>query len=243
MAYLEDLKNDFIARVNEIVTIGDINEELVTIAVNNLEHLRSDLVATGRNQGILRKVNTQLAMYRQVARIPQLESKFPVLRGQMIVLMVGALEAFLSDVFRLISDNEPNRLTWPDNERIAFEPSLLKTGFSLGDAVVGHLKNKGISFQDLKSSLEALARYLNLNIELDSDIKDELILAGAWRNVIVHNKSLIDHGFLKQVRNTKYANTYSSGALLTISDDDVSSLSGIIVSFGDNIITAIANAD
>lgn len=231
---------NFILKINEISAIADINEDLVAIAVSNLEHLKKDLEATGRNQGILRKVNTQLDMYKQVAKIPELASKYPILRGQMVVLIIGALEALFSDIFRNIANNDPSLLKWSDkNEKISFDPAILTAGFSLADALLNHLKSRGYSFQDLKSAIEAINKYIGINYDIDEDIKDELILAAASRNVIVHNKSIIDHGFLKQVRNTRYANLYQLDDELSITDDDISSLTATIVSFTEQLKIAI----
>ncbi len=84
MNYLNDLLESHIGRIQEIITIVDINEELVHIAVANLKHLKVDLVATGRNAGILNKVNHQLKMYKQVARIPQLQSKMLLEHRQLV---------------------------------------------------------------------------------------------------------------------------------------------------------------
>lgn len=240
MKYLEKVLADFTERIKEIISIGDINEELVQIAVTNLKYLRDDLVASERNAGIIRKVDIQLLMYEQVAKIPELESSFPILRGQMVVLTVGAQEAFISEIFRTISNNEPQLLTWKDpKEMISFEPSLLSTGFSIGDTLIGHLKNKGYSFQDLKSSLDAVNKYLDCDFVVDADLKDELILAAAWRNVIVHNKSKIDHSFLKQVRDTRYADQYSLDEILEITEDDIQSLSGVVLLFAEALINKI----
>lgn len=240
---LEKTFDDFIVRINEITAIADINEELVVIARRNLEHLKADIEATGHNTGILNKVNTQLLMYRQVARIPELASKFPILRGQMIVLIIGALEALFSDIFRNIAKNDPSLLKWTDkNEKISFDPAILTAGFSLGDAFINHLKIKGYSFQDLKSAIEAINKYLGINYSVDEEIRDELILAAASRNVIVHNKSIVDYGFLKQVRNTRYANLYKFDDELNITDDDINSLMATIVSFTEQLKIAILAA-
>ena len=240
MSYFSSLLDAHVARVQEIVAISDINEELVKIAVSNLQHLKNDLEATGRNAGILNKVNVQLNVYEQVAQLPELESKYPVLRGQMVVLIIGAQEALIGDVFVAVVENNPEKIIWSDDkEKISFDPSLLSSGFSLGDAMISHLKNKSYSFQDLGSAIQAINKYLLPDFKVDDEIKDELILASAWRNIIVHNRSIIDPSFIKQIRTTKYSKNYCSGDELNITQVDVETLSSVTINFAANLLSEL----
>lgn len=209
LEYLDEVYADVDERIDNILTLGDVNEELVKIAVNNLKSLRTDVAATGRNLGVLHKIDTQLTVYDQITLIPQLTTKFPIIREQSIVLIIGTLEVFAADVFRRIGNNDPKLYVWNDpKEKILVEPTLISEDFTLGDAILSHIKLRGTSFQDLQSFLRALQTYLSVDIEMSADERDALILAAAYRNVIVHNRSVIDDGLLKQVRDTRYASEF-----------------------------------
>jgi hypothetical protein len=239
--YLEAAYADLDERITNVSTLGDINEELVKIAINNLKSLKTDVIATGRNQGVLTKIDTQLLMYEQVARIPELATKFPIIREQSVVLIIGTLEVFAGDVFRGAGNYTPKLYKWGEKEKILVEPSLISDEFTLGDAIMGHLKQKGASFQDLQSLLGTIETYFGVKVELAKIEQDTLILAAAYRNVIVHNRSVIDRGFLKQVRNTKYFKDFSEkkDEKILIDDSFIKELSAAVRSLSEKIVASI----
>jgi len=246
MDYLTDILADVEERIDDIHAIGDVNEDLVKIAVSNLEVLKKDLQATRGNLGILQKVERQLKTYEQVAKIPQLASKFPIIREQMIVLMIGALEVFISDIYLNIANKNPEFFYWKDEkEKISFEPSLLMDGFTFGDIFIGHLKNKGYSFQDLQSVLRSFEVYCGIEITLDDESRDVLILGAASRHIIVHNRSKIDLPFIKQIRNTRYASNslYKKNHKIVIDDGLVNELSETIKTFCRDLVVHLMQRD
>ena len=246
MEYLTEIYADLDERIDDIRAVGDVNEELVKIAINNLRSLRADVVTTGRNQGILQKIDTQIGMYDQVARIPALTTKIPIIREQMIVLMIGALEVFLSDVFRRIGNEDPKFYLWVDpKEKIYLDPTLISDEFTLGDTIMGHLKNRGVSFQDLKSLVDAIDKYFGINISIDDGDRDVLILAGAYRNIIVHNRSKIDRGFLNQIRSTAFASNgeFEKDNKISVGDDFVDTLARTVKNLCENIINSLMQRD
>ncbi len=238
---IRGLEADFARRIVDIQDVGNVNSELIKIAVSQLRHLEKEIKDSGKFQGLLVKVQRQIEMYDQVSRLPGVSEKLPVIYEQMIVLMVGALEAYLSDLFRGVSNTNPSFLVWKsEKEKISFEPILLQDNekFTLGDVILSHLKGNGVSFQDLRSTIEALERYLDIEVKLSDADKDELIYVAACRNVIVHNKSTIDPGFLKQVRKTKYA-SLKKDSKLEITDEYVKSVGVLLNKFCNDITNKI----
>lgn len=246
MDYLTDILADLDERIDDIQTIGDINHDVLTISANNLKSIRKDIIATGRNQAIQKKIEQQLSTLTQVSQLDLIREKLPVLYEQMIVLMIGALEVFITDIFRGISNRNPEYFIWKaDKEKIAFEPSMLKDDFTLGDIIIGHLKNQGFSFQDLQSTTRAFEKYFDIAIELDTKATDILIISAASRNIIVHNRSKIDRGFLNQVRNTMpgKAQKYKKDAKLSVEEKDVEILAATIKGLCKNIVTLLIQRD
>jgi len=226
--YLSEIYAELEERIDNIRALADVNEELVAIAINNLRSLRTDVIATGRNQGILAKIDHQLEMYKQVAQIPQLTTKFPIIREQSVVLIIGTLEVFATDVMKAVGNNDPKLYVWNDpKEKILVEPALISDEFTLGDAILSHLKLRGVSFQDLQSLLRTFETYLSVTIDVDKTDRDALVIGAAYRNVIVHNRSVVDRGFLKQIRGTTYFSAFESknGENIKIDDDFVDALS------------------
>lgn len=246
MDFLTDLLADVEERIDRIKTIGDVNNDLVKIAVNNLESIRKDLLATGRNIQITKKVERQIKMYKSVSHVTGVAEKLPIIYEQMVVLMIGALEVYLADIFRQVGDRMPEYLVWKaEKEKISFEPTLLSEGFTLGDAILSHLKNQGISFQDLQSTLRAFEKYFDVKVVLDEKNTDKLILAAACRNVIVHNRSEIDNAFRKQIRSTRYAEDirFQKGKKLNIDEKYIEELGETLKGFCRDITVLLMQRD
>jgi len=243
--YLTEILADIDDRIKDIKAIGDINEDLVKIAISGLNMIKTNLGSTQGNLGIKAMVDRQLNTYQQVSRIPALASKFPIIREQMVVLMVGALEVFVSDIYKSIANNNPEYFCWAEKEKIAFDPLLLSGGFTMGDAIIGHMKNSGVSFQDLQSMVDSFEKYCRIRIELDPCTRDNLILGAAARHIIVHNRSIIDLAFLKQIRNTQFAlsGIYVKDHKIEIDDSFITQISESINSFCSDVVTHLYQRD
>lgn len=240
MNFLDDVLDNFTERVNQISSINSVNDELMSIIQKSYKVILDDLRATGKYRSLIQKVERQTETYKYATNIPELEQTYAIIRQQVVVLIVGAIENFFTDIFRAVADNQPSALKWDNSkERISFDPALLSTTVRLSDIVINHLKNKDISFQDLKSALNAISKYIGCDFIIDEDIRDELILASAWRNIIVHNRSEIDDSFLKQVRGTKYSATYTKGKYLEVSEADIQNLIGSSYTFTSSLIDSI----
>ena len=245
MDYLTELLADVEERIDRIKTIGDVNKDLLDIAVN-LKSIRKDLEATGRNIQILDKVSRQIKMYDSVASLTEVNRKLPILYEQMVVLIIGALEVYIADVFRTISNKNPEYLVWKiEKEKVSFDPALLSEGFTLGDVITGHLKTQGFSFQDLKSILDAFEKYFDVRIELENEVKHTLILGAACRNVIVHNRSKVDSAFRKQIRLTPYFDQeeFQKDEKLKIDEEFVEDLGKRVQKFCRNITILLMQRD
>ncbi len=243
--YLTNLLADIDERIADIKAVSDVNEELVKIAVTGLKSIKKDLEATNGNLGIKQKVDRQLNTYNTVAKIPELASKLPIIREQMVVLMIGALEVFVADVYKSIANHNPEYFFWNEKEKISFDPLLFKDGFTMGDVVIGHLKNKQVSFQDLKSLLESFELYCRVKIELDNETRDTLILSAAARHIIVHNRSMIDTQFLNQIKLTGFTakNNYLKGDKIKIDDRFILTLSNSINSLCSDLVVHLIQRD
>lgn len=243
--YLTEILADLDDRIKDIKAIGDVNEDLVKIAVTNLTSIKDELDLTQGNLGLKAKIDRQLKTYKMVSRIPELATKFPVIREQIVVLMVGALEVFLSDIYKSIANHNPEYFIWSEKEKIAFDPLLLSGGFTMGDAIIGHMKNSGVSFQDLKSTIDSFEKYCKIKIDLEDNVRDTLIIAAAARHIIVHNRSTIDLSFLKQIRSTRHATSglYINRNKIEIDDNFITEISESVSSFCSDIVTHLYQRD
>ena len=245
MDYLNNLYDDFNSRLNDINSLDDINDELIKIFKSNLNHIKNEVVQTGKFGGLLKKIEIQLNMIDQVSRLPGINKKLNSMREQSIVLSVGAFEVFISDIFRTIANKSPEYYIWSnEKEKIYIDTGSFNSGFTLGDAIISHLKNKQYSFQDLQSILKAVENYFGLEISLDNEIKDKIIIGTSMRHIIVHNRSIIDVTFLKQTKNVDtIILEYKEGEKLHTTDAQVRDIGNAIREFSNYLTQAIAQRD
>jgi len=238
-----ELRESLELRLNDVLEIIEINSAIIDITQNELQAVRAQLVQMGRGGGLIGTINNKISSLNNISRNPQIISRRNIIVEQVIVLFVGALESYLSDVVRTVGTERPDLFSFDnENEKISFSQTMLKDGFKLGDAILEHILNKKYSFQDLKSSLEVFKKYLSIDIEFLPEQKDSLILLAALRHVIVHNSSKIDRKFITQIRDTSYATRYTVNDNIAIDDSLIQDSKDSILNYADQITAAIINS-
>jgi hypothetical protein len=230
--------------LSNILSIVELNDNVIDIANQKLTSLADELDKINIGGGVKQKIENAKKLLSGLASNPQILEQKDVIKEQVIVLFVGTLESYLSEVLKAIGNDNPELFKFKDpNEKITFTQEMLQSGFRLGDAIHEHISAKGYSFQDLGSSLNVFDHYLGISIDLSEDAKENLILCAAYRNSIIHNSSQADRKFLKQVRDTKYNTKYKLNELIKIDDQVISDSKDAINDFADQITAAIVGED
>lgn len=230
-------------RLSDIGKISEINELIMLVVEKNLESIKQDLESIGRGGGTMKKIDHALAILATTTSNPQVMDLKKIIREQIIVLYMGSLESFLSDAIRIVGNTKPNFFKFKsENENITFNQAMLQNNFTLGDAILEHIENKKYSFQDLKSTLDVFENYLDISLDVD-EYKDQLILMAASRHIIVHNSSVIDRRFLKQIRDTPWAKIYKLDKSLEVEDTMISEVLLAVQAFSDQIVAAMISRD
>lgn len=241
--YLTDKLADFNSRLKDISKVDGINYELVKIFRSNLDAIREDVEQTGKFGGLLKKVDRYRSTLDMVERLPDMEADFETLREQSIVLVIGAFEVFVGDIFKSIANNNPDYYVWPEKDKkIAIDIDNFTASFTLGDAIIAHLDNKQYSFQDLGSIIRAMNDYLGVEIIVDKKIRDIISLGTASRHLIVHRASVVDRQFLSQTRNISGL-TYIEGDRIQISEEFVGNLKESIIDFSEQLVQTLVQRD
>lgn len=229
---LNNLHINFQERIQSISDIELINEKLIELFRNDLQTIKDS--ANGVSAGVLHKINTVEHKYKYVARIDDFEPKMRFLTNQTIVLMVGSFEVIIGDILKIIANESPDLITWPDkNKKIYIEPSDFTSRLTLGDIFINHLKIQGKSFQDLKSIHGIFNDYLGVDPSknIPQEIIESMILMISYRHIIVHNNSTVDKQFLHQIRNTKKSGLYKEEDELNISDEEMTNLENSLLNY------------
>jgi len=236
---LTNLLADFEDRLEDISNVGGINASLVGLFRKNLEFLKESAGETGRMAGLIGKIDTQLKTLDQIEKLPDFQDKYEKLREQSVVLIVGAFEVFITDIFKLIGNDYPSFIKWSEKDKkVAIDIELFKEHFTLGDAFVAHLENKQYSFQDLRSIVKACKDYLGIEVVVEDGDRNNIIKATSYRHLIVHRNSTVDRQFLHQTRRLTDLQ-YKEGDRISISEDDFTSVQESFVSFAGYLINVI----
>lgn len=230
-------------RLSDISKIVEINDLIFLVVEKNLNAVSDDLKKIGKGGGTMKIIDHSLKLLESTTSNPTVIEQKAIIREQLMVLLIGSLETYLSDTIRTIGNTQPNFFRFKEaNEKISFSHAILQEGFTLGDAILEHIDNKKYSFQDLKSTLDVFANYLDIQLDV-ADYKDRLILMAASRHIIVHNNSIVDRRFLNQIRDTVYKNAYRSGNIIKIDEVDIDEAKQALGAFADEVVSGVINRD
>lgn len=230
-------------RLSDINKITEVNEIIMLVVEKNLETIKKDLELIGRGGGTMKIINNSIALLEKTTNSPEVLALKIIIREQIIVLLTGSLENYLSDTIKVIGNTKPEFFRFKsESENISFNQSMLLDGFTLGDAILEHIENKKYSFQDLKSTIDVFENYLDISLVVD-EIKDLLILMAAMRHIIIHNNSIVDRKFLKQIRDTSYKNNYFLSKHISVDDKTIDDMMSAIKELSDQITSSVINRD
>lgn len=227
--------------IDQIINIGsDVGDLVVSILID----LRKRYESLPAFIDYKKKLDSAIEIIKKIKDHDSLKEKYKIIHNQAIVLLVQNFESFLNDLAREIIDKFPHLITWPEpKKKLAVDVTLLRySSPSVGDLVLTSLKGE-VNFQDLKSTLDFLEKYLNLKDVLNNDEKNLIILGQAFRNIIVHNNNKVDHSFLNQVRDTKDCKTYKDGEDIKLSYDEYQKFKSAFLQFAEKILNKLSEKD
>lgn len=227
------------------LSIVKLHDNVIEIAVETLANINKLLLKAGYGKGATKNLDHASKMLTNLSKNKSILNQQEVIREQVLVLFIGTLEVYLADLIKIIGNTKPELYIFKDEkEKITFTQDMLKNGFTLGDAILEHItNNKGYSFQDLRSSLEVFKNYLGIEVTLEEESKENLILCAASRHCIVHNMSIVDRGFLRQIRDTRYASNFIINQQLEVNDSLIQNSRTAVLELADQLTAAFAQQD
>ncbi len=220
---LQRIKNDFRNYLKKIDSLTHMGEDVGDVVILLIESLNKEYKDVPGFIPFKGKLIRTTRVIKDIKNHPSLKEKYKIIYNHTAVLMVANFESFLSNLFKTIIDNFPDKINWPD-KKIGVDLSLLKySSPSVGDLVVKSLRGV-VNFQDWQSILRFLKDYLDIDIEevLSELEKEKVILYQSIRHIIIHRSGMIDAGFLKQIRNTRFYDNYKNGEGAEIEFDEES---------------------
>ena len=242
------LEASFQERLSQIFNLSHLPLNIINITSDSLGSISQSLEEVSGFNSSKTKIRNQVSLIGNIGKNKDIQKQFEVFNSQIVVLMVGALEAQFYDIVKAIGDHNPELFSFESSgskpKMIAFEATLLDEKTSVGEIMRHYFKEQdgGVNFQDIQSIVRFFSERLLCGLEID-DYRDVLIFATAARNVTVHNNQVIDQRFLNQIRDTAYvglevedengskSNKYVTDQVLNVSSNDIGEIKEALLSF------------
>ncbi len=220
MKTLDEVKNNFQESLVTVGQIVDIGSDVGDLLVGMLEGLKKENESLPAFIPYKEKLDRTIDVVKMIKNDPRLKQKYEIIRNQAIVLVVENFESFLNDCVKTLVNYYPGVIKWPEKKKILpVNTDVLRYSIpTVGDLVIASLKKEEVNFQDLQSIVRFFKDYIEFDFVLEDKRRDRIIFSHALRNIVVHNGSAVDSGFLAQVRNTNFAKKYKDKEKILLSE-------------------------
>jgi hypothetical protein len=199
----QDFENSFRQNVEYVYNLMEFDNIVLKSAIDSLVEMKKKLKENHFDNPLI-VVEGTLKSLQQIRNNGSLRPKYETIYNQCIVLLVSYFDSTVGDAFRYFLTA---RLKHGVDDRIADEEikislrDLEASDFSLAGSIGNIIvREKKISFQDMKSIARAFEYYFGIQIEQDATVNN-IVLGQACRHAIVHRGNSVDEILLKQVYN------------------------------------------
>ncbi len=187
--------------VEDVKQLAEFDNVILDFSITAIRELQDKLSKIGIDNPHLMASNT-LTMLENVRSNESLRPKYETIFNQCVVLLVSVFASSVAELFRsaidkLIDTGQSNEL---EGEEFKLSVRELEDFDYRLDGRIGQLvaEKNDISFQDMKSINRAFKKYFSISVEKDA-ITNNIIMAQAARNVIVHDAATCNDRLRKQV--------------------------------------------
>lgn len=234
---VKEIANQYHANLLKAASITGLGQQIIDISVVAIDSVLKET----KEHTTKSKLENHSKVLKNLYESPILGELIPTISGQQIVLTVSAFEVFMSDMVRCVGNDFRTAINWPTGSSGKIDLSILNSGVAtIGDLVLGVVEQQNISFQDLQSTKRFLKEYLAIDFDLTKDEEERIILASAIRHALVHTGGVVDGKFIKQIRNTSFANSYIHGDIIQVSPEDTKRVMAVYEKAGRKIYRQIS---
>lgn len=184
----------------DVERLINFDRQVLDLVIMHLESLHNDLKATHASDQ--RNGGRVLAVVKSIRSNESLRSRYEVIYGQAVVLLVSYFASALGDIFRVAVNA---RLERGDNDALLDEEMKLtfremrdRDWTLKGTGADFLIAKKDYTFQDMQSVSRAFSTYLSISPPKDG-VTNDIILGQAARHVIVHSGAVATERMLRQV--------------------------------------------
>jgi hypothetical protein len=240
-ARLNAVSKRFRANVDSVRELLVFDRVVLDYAIVRVEQLHERLVEYGLESPRMNGEHVVQDL-RSVSENDSLRPKYKQMFNQCVVLLVSYLGSALADVFRTALPTALEHVD-PKTLRVELKVSLreLSTLDPQADLASLLIDRRGLSFQDMKSTVEAFRTYVG--VEVGGDCRTNNIVTGqACRHVIVHTGSVADERLLRQLKNASprtLKKEIRRGETIQFAPDEVEELAEAMVGFVDAMVAEV----
>ena len=195
-----DIVTTFAQNAHEVERLIDFDRDVVTIMIQSLESLKSDVPP--QVHSLNGRIDRVIQIITNIRDNESLKSKYETVCNQAVVLLVSYFSSALGELFRkAVSDaleNEENKILLDEEIKITFREIKERNWNIKGSAGDLVIAKKDLTFQDMQSTVRAFEAYVGVQIEKDARTHN-IILGQAARHVIVHAGAQVTDRMLKQL--------------------------------------------
>jgi hypothetical protein len=195
----------FESNVEGVRKLMRLDQDLMDIVIGGLRDLEGRLVRSPVPvPSVLMPLRNSMQHMEKVRENKSLKPRFEIVFNQAVVLLVSYFGTALEELFkmgvkaRLDRDDDKTALM-REELRLSFR-EIRDRGWQLKEIAADLLVDKkDLSFQDMKTTGQALRDYCGINMERDRTANN-IIVAQACRHVIVHAGNEVTPKMLHQLR-------------------------------------------
>lgn len=235
----------FDANMASVRRLACFDEELLDVVLVALRNLDERLAKRSDNPN--HRATKTITLVERIRENDSLSPRYAELLNQCVVLQVSYFTSAMADLVRafvpiLITKGTPRSLL---NEELKLTVADLQSiNADLPDFL---MRKNNFSFQDMKTTNEALTRLLGVNPPRQGDpVVNNIIVGQACRHAIVHAASLVDQRLLHQVRDASPRNVLTDlhlGQKIRVTNETIDILAQSMSEFINRILAQLPSAE
>jgi hypothetical protein len=242
----DDVAKSFLGNCTAVNGLIGFDATVLSLVIDCLEELHARLKklhASDQQNG-----GRVLTIVRNIRDNESLRSKYQVIYGQAVVLLVSHFASAMADLFRasiaMSLESHDHDPLLDEDVRITFREMREKDWNLRSSAADLLIAKKDLTFQDMQSISRAFSTYLGVQLEKDQ-ITNNIILGQAARHVLVHASGIANDRMVRQVSSAKPRTLkpkISAGDHLSFSSSEVLELMGQMKAYLERAIDSVKSA-
>ena len=201
---LINIKEQFEDNISSVKTLLEFDQFTLQYSINSMKNLNQKLREDHGIENPKLTVDSALKILENIKQNKSINKQYKTIYNQSLVLLVSYYTSTINEIFiNCIYDfiKAKNELNILKEEIKISVGQIKKSDFDLSSQIAELIINKkNYSFQDMKSTLEALKDCFNFECTKNNDVNN-IIYGQACRHSIVHNGAKADKKFLNQIKN------------------------------------------